>query len=109
MNDFQAAAEYLAAVDRYKVRAFEMIRDSRPSDKDIAILLAVFADQRKPETRAFIDLANLQKQHIDYINQSVRSTLEKQGVFSPETVVRLGHLSRALKRSSLRDLDFLIK
>ena len=108
VNDFQAAAEYLAAVDRYKVRAFEMIRDSRPSDKDIAILLAVFADQRKPETRAFIDLANLQKQHIDYINQSVRSTLEKQGVFSPETVVRLGHLSRALKRSSLRDLDFSV-
>ena len=105
LTEFERAAEYLGALSRYKVRAFSMIQDSRPSDKDIEILLAAFVGNRDSDTTTFAKLHELQNRHVNSLNRSVNRGVSVKAVFDPVFLADLDHTSRALQRSSVRDVD----
>jgi hypothetical protein len=105
LTEFERAAEYLGALDRYKIRAFSMIKDSRPSDKDIEILLAAFVNRRDSDSVVFAKLHELQNRHVTSLTRFIDKGLALNAVFAPEFLVNLDHTSRALRRSSIRDLD----
>jgi hypothetical protein len=105
LDEFERAAEYLGALSRYKVRAFSMIEDSRPSDKDIEILLAAFVGNRDSDTTAFAKLHELQNRHVNSLSRNINRGLSLNAVFDPVFLADLDHTSRALQRSSVRDVD----
>ena len=105
LDEFERAAEYLGALSRYKIRAFSMIQDSRPSDKDIEILLAAFVGNRDSDTTTFAKLHELQNRHANSLNRSVNRGVSVKAVFDPVFLADLDHTSRALQRSSVRDVD----
>jgi len=107
MTSFERAAEYLAALSRYKIRAFQMIDDSRPSDRDIMILLGAFVGEKDSDTTAFVKLAELQKNHVQALSRNIDRGLAGKAVFSPNYLVNLDHTSRALERGALRDVSHL--
>jgi hypothetical protein len=104
LSEFEQAAEYLGALHRYRARAFQLIDDSRPSDKDIEILLEAFVGSRDSKTVIFQKLAALQRFHATKLNRLVKNNL-RRAAFSSETLINLNHLSRALNRSAIRDVD----
>ena len=105
LDQFERAAEYLSALNRYKVRAFQMIEDSRPSDKDIEILLGAFVGDNTSDTEAFARLAELQLRHVQSLSRGVNRGLNGKAVFAPTFLATLDHTSRALARGALRDVD----
>ncbi len=105
LTEFERAAEYLGALSRYKVRAFSMIQDSRPSDKDIEILLAAFVGNRDSDTTTFAKLHELQNRHVNSLNRRINQGISVKAVFDPVFLADLDHTSRALQRSSVRDVD----
>ena len=105
LDEFERAAEYLGALSRYKVRAFSMIQDSRPSDKDIEILLAAFVGNRDSDTTTFAKLHELQNRHVNSLNRNINRGISLNAVFDPVFLADLDHTSRALQRSSVRDVD----
>ena len=105
LDEFERAAEYLGALSRYKVRAFSMIQDSRPSDKDIEILLAAFVGNRDSNTTTFAKLHELQNRHVNSLNRNINRGISLNAVFDPVFLADLDHTSRALQRSSVRDVD----
>ena len=104
-TEFEKAAEYLAALSRQKTRVFTMIPDSRPSDFDIRMLLAVFVGDRDSETLAFAKLHELQNRHINHLSRALRDGNAQNAVYTPEFLVGLDHAARALDRSAVRDVD----
>ena len=104
-TEFEKAAEYLAALSRQKTRVFTMIPDSRPSDFDIKMLLAVFVGKRDSETLAFAKLHELQNRHINHLSRALRDGNAQKAVYTPEFLVNLDHTARALDRSAVRDID----
>ena len=105
LTEFERAAEYLGALSRYKIRAFSMIQDSRPSDKDIEILLAAFVGNRDSDTTTFAKLHELQNRHVNSLNRKINHGISLKAVFDPVFLANLDHTSRALQRSSVRDVD----
>tara|TARA_R110002012_G_scaffold16814_1_gene64262 strand:+ start:22 stop:2223 length:2202 start_codon:yes stop_codon:yes gene_type:complete len=105
LTEFERAAEYLGALSRYKIRAFSMIKDSRPSDKDIEILLKAFVGDRDSDTVAFAKLSELQNKHTLSLERNIKTGIEMKAVFDPVFLATLDHTSRLLKRSSVRDLN----
>ena len=105
LTEFERAAEYLGALSRYKFRAYSMIQDSRPSDKDIEILLAAFVGNRDSDTTTFAKLHELQNRHVNSLNRSINRGISVKAVFDPVFLADLDHTSRALQRSSVRDVD----
>ena len=105
LTEFEKAAEYLAALSRYKIRAFQMIDDSRPSDKDIEILLGAFVTGGESETQAFTKLAELQRDHVRALAANINKGLQGKAVFSPTFLATLDHTSRALNRASVFETD----
>ena len=105
LDEFEKAAEYLGALSRYKIRAFSMIQDSRPSDKDIEILLAAFVGNRDSNTTTFAKLHELQNRHVNSLNRNINRGISLNAVFDPVFLADLDHTSRALQRSSVRDVD----
>ena len=105
LTEFERAAEYLGALSRYKIRAFNMIQDSRPSDKDIEILLAAFVGNRDSDTTTFAKLHELQNRHVNGLNRRINQGISLNAVFDPVFLTDLDHTSRALQRSSVRDVD----
>jgi hypothetical protein len=104
-TEFEKAAEYLAALSRQKTRVFSMIPDSRPSDFDIKMLLAVFVGDRDSETLAFAKLHELQNRHINDLSRRLKEGSARKAVYPPEFLVSLDHTARALDRSAVRDVD----
>jgi len=104
-TEFEKAAEYLAALSRQKTRVFTMIPDSRPSDFDIKMLLAVFVGDRDSETLAFAKLHELQNRHINDLSRRLKEGSARKAVYPPEFLVGLDHTARALDRSAVRDFD----
>ena len=104
-TEFQKAAEYLAALSRQKTRVFTMIPDSRPSDFDIKMMLAVFVGERDSETLAFAKLHELQNRHINHLSRALKEGNAQKAVYSPEFLVRLDHTARSLDRSAVRDVN----
>jgi hypothetical protein len=105
LDEFERAAEYLGALSRYKVRAFSMIEDSRPSDRDIEILLAAFVGNRDSDTTAFAKLHELQNRHVNSLSRNINRGISLNAVFDPVFLADLDHTSRALQRSSVRGVD----
>ena len=105
LTEFERAAEYLGALSRYKIRAFSMIKDSRPSDKDIEILLKAFVGDRDSDTVTFAKLSELQNKHALSIERNINTGIKMKAVFDPVFLATLDHTSRLLKRSSVRDLN----
>jgi hypothetical protein len=105
LTEFERAAEYLGALSRYKILAFSMIPDSRPSDKDIEILLAAFVGNRDSDTTTFAKLHELQNRHVNSLNRRINQGISLKAVFDPVFLANLDHTSRALQRSSVRDVD----
>jgi len=105
LTEFERAAEYLGALSRYKIRAFSMIQDSKPSDKDIEILLAAFVGNRDSDTTTFAKLHELQNRHVNSLNRKINHGISLNAVFGPVFLANLDHTSRALQRSSVRDVD----
>ena len=105
LTEFERAAEYLGALSRYKIRAFSMIKDSRPSDKDIEILLKAFVGDRDSDTVTFAKLSELQNKHTLSLERNIKTGIEMKAVFDPVFLATLDHTSRLLKRSSVRDLN----
>lgn len=105
LDEFEKAAEYLGALSRYKIRAFSMIQDSRPSDKDIEILLSAFVGNRDSNTTTFAKLHELQNRHVNSLNRNINRGISLNAVFDPVFLADLDHTSRALQRSSVRDVD----
>lgn len=105
LTEFERAAEYLGALSRYKIRAFNMIKDSRPSDKDIEILLAAFVGNRDSNTTTFAKLHELQNRHVNSLYRKINQGISLKAVFDPVFLANLDHTSRALQRSSVRDVD----
>jgi hypothetical protein len=104
-TEFEKAAEYLAALSRQKTRVFTMIPDSRPSDFDIKMLLAVFVGDRDSETLAFAKLHELQNRHINDLSRRLKEGSARKAVYSPEFLVSMDHTARALDRSAVRDVN----
>ena len=105
LTEFEKAAEYLAALSRYKIRAFQMIDDSRPSDRDIELLLGAFVTGGESETKAFTKLADLQRRHAGALSANINKGLQGKAVFSPTFLATLDHTSRALSRASVFETD----
>ena len=105
LNEFEKAAEYLAALSRYKIRAFQMIDDSRPSDRDIELLLGAFVTEGDSETTAFTKLAELQRSHVRALSANINKGLQGKALFSPTFLATLDHTSRALNSASVFDVD----
>jgi hypothetical protein len=105
LTEFEKAAEYLAALSRYKIRAFQMIDDSRPSDRDIEILLGAFVAGGESETQAFTKLSELQRKHAGALSANINKGLQGKAVFSPTFLATLDHTSRALNRASVFETD----
>jgi hypothetical protein len=105
LDQFERAAEYLAALSRYKIRAFQMIDDSRPSDRDIEILLGAFVSEGDSDTNAFVKLAYLQRSHVRALSRNLERGRDGKAVFSPTFLVNLDHTSRALRWGATFDID----
>ena len=105
LNEFEKAAEYLAALNRYKIRAFQMIDDSRPSDRDIELLLGAFVTGGESETAAYVKLVELQRKHVGALQANISRGLEGKAVFSPTFLATLDHTSRALNSAAVFDVD----
>ena len=105
LTEFERAAEYLGAVARYKIRAFDMIKDSRPSDRDIEILLAAFVGNRDSNSVTFAKLHELQNRHVKGLSNQLSQGTALKAVYDPVFLTDLDHTSRALQRSSVRDID----
>tara|TARA_R110000787_G_scaffold29888_3_gene80772 strand:- start:717 stop:1778 length:1062 start_codon:yes stop_codon:yes gene_type:complete len=105
LNEFEKAAEYLAALNRYKIRAFQMIDDSRPSDRDIEILLGAFVTGGESETAAYVKLVELQRKHVGALQANISRGLAGKAVFSPTFLATLDHTSRALNSAAVFDVD----
>jgi len=105
LTEFERAAEYLGALSRYKVRAFSMISDSRPSDKDIEILLAAFVEPRDSDSVVFAKLHELQNKHVMGLSRRLNQGISLKAKYDPEFLANLDHISRALKRTAVRDID----
>ena len=103
-NEFERAAEYLAALARYRIRAFDMIPDARPSDKDIEIFLKAFVGDRDSKTVIFQRLSELQNEHANEASRLINNNLNRVA-FSANTVVDLEHTALALERAAIRDVD----
>jgi len=103
-DEFERAAEYLAALARYRIRAFDMIPDARPSDLDIKIFLKAFVGDRDSKTVIFQRLSELQNTHANEASRLINNYLNK-AAFSADTVVNLDHTARALDRAAVRDPD----
>jgi hypothetical protein len=103
-NEFERAAEYLAGLARYRISAFDMIPDARPSDKDIEIFLKAFVGDRDSKTVIFQRLSELQNTHANEASRLINNYLNK-AAFSADTVVNLDHTARALDRAAVRDPD----
>ena len=103
-TEFERAAEYLAALSRYRIRAFDMIPDARPSDKDIEIFLKAFVGDRDSKTVIFQRLSELQDKHASGASRLINNNLNK-AAFSANTIVDFEHTARALERAALRDVD----
>ena len=105
LTQFERAAEYLAALSRYKIRAFQMIDDSRPSDRDIEILLGAFVAERDSNTKAYVKLSQLLRNHVRALSRNISKGLAGKAVFSPNFLVNLDHTSRALASGAVLDVD----
>ena len=105
LTEFERAAEYLGAVARYKIRAFDMIKDSRPSDRDIEILLAAFVGNRDSNSVTFAKLHELQNRHVKGLSNQLSQGTALKAVYDPVFLTDLEHTSRALQRSSVRERD----
>ena len=103
-NEFERAAEYLAALARYRIRAFDMIPDARPSDLDIKMFLQAFVGDRDSKTVIFQRLSELQNKHANAASRLINNNLNK-AAFSADTIVDLEHTARALERAAIRDVD----
>ena len=104
-TEFEKAAEYLAALSRQKTRVFTMIPDSRPSDFDVKMMLAIFVGDRDSETLAFAKLHELQNRHINHLSRALRDGNAQKAVYTPEFLVNLDHTARALDRAAVRYVD----
>ena len=104
LTEFEKAAEYLGALSRYKIRAFSMIQDSRPSDNDIKILLAAFVGNRDSNTTTFAKLHELQNFHVKGLSRRINQGITLNAVFTPVFLANMDHTSRALQRSAVRDV-----
>ena len=105
LTEFERAAEYLGAVARYRIRAFDMIKDSRPSDKDIEILLGAFVGKRDSNSVVFAKLHELQNRHVKGLSRRLNQGIAMKAVYDPVFLADLDHTSRALQRTAIRDLD----
>jgi len=105
LTEFERAAEYLGALSRYKIRAFEMIKDSRPSDRDIEILLAAFVGERDSDSVVFAKLHELQNRHVNGLSRRLNHGLSMNAIYDPVFLADLDHTSRALRRLAVRDVD----
>ena len=105
LTEFERAAEYLGAVARYRIRAFDLIKDSRPSDKDIEILLGAFVGKRDSNSVVFAKLHELQNRHVKGLSRRLNQGIALKAVYDPVFLADLDHTSRALQRTAIRDLD----
>jgi len=105
ITEFERAAEYLGALSRYKIRAFSMIADSRPSDRDIEILLAAFVGKRDSDSVVFAKLYELQNRHVMGLSRRLNQGLSMKAIYDPVFLANLDHTSRALQRLAVRDVD----
>ena len=105
LTEFERAAEYLGALNRYKIRAFQMISDSRPSDNDIKILLGAFVAPRDAVTTVFAKLHELHNLHVKSISRWLNQGISLKAKYDARFLVNLDHTSRALNRAALRDVD----
>ena len=105
LTEFERAAEYLGALSRYKIRAFSMIPDSRPSDRDIEILLGAFVGERDSDSVVFAKLHELQNRHVMGLSRRLNQGLSMNAIYDPVFLANLDHTSRALQRLAVRDVD----
>ena len=105
LDEFEKAAEYLAALSRYKIRAFDMIDESRPSDLDIGIYMGAFVSEGDSETKAYVKLSELQRRHVGALKANIDRGLAGKVVFSPTFLATLDHTSRALDSAAVFGTD----
>ena len=101
MNHFEQAAEVVSALARYRVNAFNMVQDSRPSDRDIMLILGMIPGETgDTETTAFNKIVELQRRHRKSLTRAITEyDLVK---WSPEMMVYMDQLGRGFDSEAIR-------
>jgi len=101
MNKFEQAAEVVSALARYRVNAFNMVQDSRPSDRDIMLILGMLPGETgDTETTAFNKIIELQRRHRKSLTRTINEfDLVK---WSPEMMVYMDQLGRGFEGEATR-------
>jgi hypothetical protein len=101
LNEFERAAVYLGAMNRAMSRVFELIDESRPSDRDVEIMLnGLFVQGGDTETKAAQLLLNLGKKYTDLITNNMKAN-QHTALYSPELLFRVGQVGKAFSRESI--------
>jgi uncharacterized protein YejL (UPF0352 family) len=101
LDEFERAAVYLGAMNRAMSRVFELIDESRPSDRDVEIMLnGLFVQGGETETRAAQLLLNLGNKYTDLITNNMKAN-QHSAIYSPELLFRLGQVGKAFSRESI--------
>ena len=101
LNEFERAAVYLGAMNRAMSRVFELIDESRPSDRDVEIMLnGLFVQGGDTETKAAQLLLNLGKKYTDLITNNMKAN-QHTALYSPELLFRVGQVGKAFSREAI--------
>ena len=100
MDEFERAATFLGAMNRSMSRVFELIDESRPSDRDVEIMLnGLFVQGDLSETRNLNLMLNLGKKYTDLVTNSMKTN--RRAIYDPDTLFRLGQVGKAFRREAL--------